>query len=168
MRQDMLYYIFNLKLIGSNCNRKSFGNCQLQIIKQRKREQIFMFESGVLENFLQALLLISKFQNEESIYSDKTVFPNLNTREKIFIIYTIVRVNCTKIGDCACQQNVTFFTQVLPEGPLSNSTCPSFRQCVSPFMCPSSSISDTAYHFFVKFCMKLGVNKGKKVTRLKF
>ena len=35
---------------------------------------------------------------------------------------------------------------------------------VCPSVCPSSNISETAHQFFLKLCMKLGVNKIKKVT----
>ena len=60
--------------------------------------------------------------------------------------------------------NTTFWTPDLPEGVLSNRPCPS----VSPSFSPSLNILETAHSIFLKLCMKLGVNKVKKVTQPEF
>ena len=52
---------------------------------------------------------------------------------------------------------ITFWTLGLPEGVLSIHPC-------GPSVCPSLNISETAHLFFLKFCMKLGINKVKNVN----
>ena len=42
------------------------------------------------------------------------------------------------------------------------------RPLVHPFVSPSLNISETAYCFFLIFCMKLGHHKGTKVTEPDF
>ena len=56
----------------------------------------------------------------------------------------------------------------LPEGFLSNRPCPLVRWSVSPSVSPSFNTSETVHSIFLKLCMKLGVHKVKKVTRLEF
>ena len=45
---------------------------------------------------------------------------------------------------------------------------PSVVQSNGPSVGPSLDILETAHKFFFKLCMKLGVNKVKKVTLLEF
>ena len=50
----------------------------------------------------------------------------------------------------------------LSEGVLFN------LPCLFSVHGPSLNISETAHYFFLKFCMKLGINKVKKVTGPRF
>ena len=59
---------------------------------------------------------------------------------------------------------ILFWTPGLPDGVHCNRPCPSVR----PLVRPSLDISETAHSIFLKLCMKLGVNKVKKVTRPEF
>ena len=59
---------------------------------------------------------------------------------------------------------IAFWTGGLPNGFHSVRACPSV--CWSVRL--SLNISETAHSFFLKLCMKLGVNKRNKVTQLEF
>ena len=52
--------------------------------------------------------------------------------------------------------------------PMGSMVIALVRPLVRPSVSPSLNISKTAHSIFLKLCMKLGVNKVKKVTRPEF
>ena len=52
--------------------------------------------------------------------------------------------------------------------PMGSMVIALVRPLVRPSVSPSLNISETAHSIFLKLCMKLGVNKVKKVTRPEF
>ena len=62
-------------------------------------------------------------------------------------------------------QNLLYWTPGLPDGSIVIALV---SPSVGPLVRQSLNISETAHSIFLKLCMKIGVNKVKKVTRPEF